>query len=336
MVKLFFSIVFGKLTSSYMEEQSTIKKIDQPAKWRSLIKMMIFGVVTAVVVILICLLIVFTVGVYRWHWQGPMTRGALEVLPYPAALVNNQSIKYSDYLEDVDTLKRFFAAQLADGVPAESIPDEQEMHDNALKRLIFTTVLEQEAKKRGLKVSPEEIDKEYKTLVDQSGGEEKLQAELQDLYGWGAEQFKQKVLSMYLLQNKLAEALAADETLNNEAKSKADGLLNSLKEGADFEELAKTNSADLSSGAEGGDLGWFGRGVMVDEFEQAAFALAPGELSAVVKTQFGFHIIRVDDVEKKDAEVTRVKARHILIETISVEKYIDQLMNEAQVKKYVD
>ena len=90
----------------------------------------------------------------------------------------------------------------------------------------------------------------------------------------------------------------ADEKTRQAAKAKTDDLLVQLKGGANFEELAKKNS-DCPSAPQGGDLGFFGRGQMVPEFDAAAFALKPGELSAVVTTKFGYHIIKLE--EKKDA-----------------------------------
>jgi peptidyl-prolyl cis-trans isomerase C len=81
-----------------------------------------------------------------------------------------------------------------------------------------------------------------------------------------------------------------------EARTQAEQLLEELKKGTDFATLAKERSADKSSGARGGDLGYFGRGRMVPEFDQAAFALQkPGDLSGVVESQFGLHIIRLEE-----------------------------------------
>jgi parvulin-like peptidyl-prolyl isomerase len=80
-----------------------------------------------------------------------------------------------------------------------------------------------------------------------------------------------------------------------EARAKADGLRERLVGGGDFAALAKQESDDVGSGANGGDLGAFGRAQMVPEFEQAAFAAKPGEISAVVKSSFGYHIIQVQD-----------------------------------------
>ena len=68
-----------------------------------------------------------------------------------------------------------------------------------------------------------------------------------------------------------------------------------MKQGKSFEELARERSL-CPSGKKGGNLGWFGRGMMVKEFENAAFSLNKGEISKPVKTQFGWHIIKVNDI----------------------------------------
>lgn len=85
------------------------------------------------------------------------------------------------------------------------------------------------------------------------------------------------------------------------ALAKAQDLLKQLKAGADFAQLAMKNSEDSSNAPKGGDLGWGVRGTWVPEFDKAAFALKPGEISGIVTTEFGYHIIKVD--EKEDARV---------------------------------
>jgi peptidyl-prolyl cis-trans isomerase D len=87
-----------------------------------------------------------------------------------------------------------------------------------------------------------------------------------------------------------------------DVKKRADEIAKQVKSGADFAELAKKVSEDKGSAANGGDLDYFGRGRMVPEFEQAAFAMQPGQISDPIKSQFGYHIIKLVD---KRAGATR-------------------------------
>ena len=92
-----------------------------------------------------------------------------------------------------------------------------------------------------------------------------------------------------------------DEKAAAEAQRRAEDLLKQVKSGAKFEDLAKKYSEDPGSAKEGGSLGWIGRGQTVPEFEKTAFSLPKGQMSDLVKSSYGFHIIRVDD--KQDAHV---------------------------------
>lgn len=87
------------------------------------------------------------------------------------------------------------------------------------------------------------------------------------------------------------------ELTEDEAKAKAEDLRKQLVGGANFDELAKKESDDVGSGSRGGDLGAFGHGQMVPEFEKAAFDAKVGEVTPVIRTQYGYHIIKVDSHE---------------------------------------
>jgi hypothetical protein len=108
--------------------------------------------------------------------------------------------------------------------------------------------------------------------------------------------------------------IAAHPELDTKAqRAKLEGILARVRAGEDFAKLADEFTEDPSGKGKGGDLGWFGRGVMVKPFEDAAFALKPGEVSGVFETQFGYHIVKLDERRPAGAG-EEVHARHILIQ----------------------
>ncbi len=139
------------------------------------------------------------------------------------------------------------------------------------------------------------VDKEIAPTISVS------EAEARKFYDENKERFKQgeRVRASHILCGVAPKATAEEKA---KAREKAEALLKEVKAGKDFAELARTNSS-CPSGKNGGDLGLFTRGVMTPAFDAAAFALNPGEVSDVVETPFGYHIIKV--TEKKEAGVAK-------------------------------
>ena len=115
------------------------------------------------------------------------------------------------------------------------------------------------------------------------------------------------------------------EAAREEARALAEDLLEQIRSGEDFEQLARRYSDDPGSAQLGGDLGWFRRGRMVREFEDAAFSLPTGRVSEVVETDFGFHIIRLERTRPGERQ-----ARHILIVPEKSEQDVEQARQLAQ------
>ncbi len=128
-----------------------------------------------------------------------------------------------------------------------------------------------------------------------------------------------------------------EDTKDEDAKKKIDAIRIKLLEGADFAEVAK-ESSDCPSKAEGGSLGEFGRGQMVKEFEEAAFTQKIGEVGPVVKTQFGYHIIKVDS-KKEAGEIKFDDVKEQIAESMVKEsankirsEFIEGLRDAAQIE----
>jgi peptidyl-prolyl cis-trans isomerase D len=145
---------------------------------------------------------------------------------------------------------------------------------------------------------PERVKLSYLHLDAASAGStlEINDDELRQYYDNNQERFglpEQRKASHILIQ--LAED--ADEASVAEAKQKIEALSERLAQGEDFAELAKANSQDPGSAVNGGDLGYFGRGVMDPAFEAATFALEQGQISEPVRSNFGFHLIKLADIK---------------------------------------
>jgi peptidyl-prolyl cis-trans isomerase C len=120
--------------------------------------------------------------------------------------------------------------------------------------------------------------------------------DLKKIYEANAKDYETVKASHILIAFKGSPAAQKDkpELTEEQAKAKAEDIRKKVVAGADFAETAKKESDDTGSGSRGGDLGSFGHGQMVPEFEQAAFAAKPGDVTPVVRTQFGYHIIKVE------------------------------------------
>lgn len=193
-----------------------------------------------------------------------------------------------------------------------------------LDELILIRLVEQEADARGVSVAQEDVDAEVERLAAQVGGFGQLEFLLMQ-QGYDLDQLADEIrfnLTMRALIvpgievtdeevkqffDENTELFAQEEMVRArhilvDSREEAEALRKQLEEGADFAELAREHSTDRGSGAQGGDLGWFGRGRMVAPFEQAAFTLEVGELSEPVETTYGFHLIKVEErVEAADA-----------------------------------
>ncbi len=221
------------------------------------------------------------------------------------AVVNGDKISKDAYKEEMS----FYGAMLA---------SRQNLKNSIVQMMVQDKLIADDMKANKLEVSDKEVNESFLNSVKQFGGQEQFDKMLDD-YNMDVEKFKETVkkdlmyqkhkewfekehpvteeeIKEYYENNKdqfakrdASHILVADEKTAKEVKEKLDN-------GEDFAKLAKEYSTDTANAANGGNLGTFSKGQMVKEFEDAAFALKEGEISEPIKTQFGYHIIKLNKV----------------------------------------
>lgn len=192
---------------------------------------------------------------------------------------------------------------------------------DTLETMITNEIVKQEADKAKVKVSDEDIDAEYENYINYYGGEESFNSMLQ-MYGMSADDVRKDIENSLLTEKVIASTIEVkddelkkyfDENAANyetsaevaakhilvETEEDAKKVQERLNAGEEWDKLAAEMSTDKSNKDKGGDLGFFGEGVMVEAFQTAAFAQEVGTISEPVQTDYGFHIINVYD--KKEA-----------------------------------
>lgn len=216
---------------------------------------------------------------------------------------------------------------------------------STLQNLITTTLVAQEAKKANITVTDADLNEELEDLKAQFGGEQAFESALAQS-GMTLDDLKKQMPMQVELrkllepQVKISDADIKKYYDDNKAqfeqpeevrashilvktKEEADAIEKELKEGKDFAELAKEKSTDTGSKVNGGDLNFFKRGDMVPEFSDAAFKLKVGEISEPVKSQYGYHIIKVTD--RKEAKNFTLDEKKDDIRKILVTQKISEL-----------
>ena len=247
------------------------------------------------------------------------------VIPPVIARVNGEDVKKEDFDRIIHTME----ARAGQPIP----PDRRdEILRGAIDQLVVYTLLSQESRSRGIKVADADIEakmgqlksqfptqdafdkalKERGMTVDSLRKDARVDLsvtklmeaetaalpgpsdlEAKDFYEKNPDRFKQdeSVRASHIL---IRVDEKADAAARKKARAEIDAVLKQAKAGADFAKLAQEHSQD-GSAAQGGDLNYFPKGQMVPEFDKVAFELKPGQLSGVVTTQFGYHVIKVID-----------------------------------------
>lgn len=277
------------------------------------------------------------------------------------AKVNDENItedeleKYVDYRKKEAELSGYIAPEMwGQVIEGSEFTYEQQLKQSSLQDLINQRVLLQKADEEEIEVTNKELDKELEEFRNTEEKEKNFNDYLDQL--GISEEYFEEMYKQGMTINKLMDKLvkideksvkeeyeANKESYDKikashilvETKEEAEEVKNKIKEGEDFAELAKEYSTDPSAEQNAGDLGFFGKDAnLVPEFKDAAFELKKGEVSGPVKSEYGYHIIKVTD-EKKGLEANEEEIK----ENLKGEKFNEraqELIEEADTEILID
>lgn len=320
-----------------MPEKSTsapVKKTPRSKKsWWKLI-----GVIVAVVVIaIVAFVVIFGLGLYKKRWDrefadNQTVNTILKVIPYPLLTVDSQTVTMDHFHQHVEAMKHFFTSQLkTDFSTDEGKAMLDEIETNVKEKLQKEALITSLCQQMGVEVKDSDVEAEFQNYVKQMGGKESDAIDaFNQQFGWGnKETIKELAIKPYVEQQKLQEKVKDTDEYKTVAHQRAEDVLKQVQENPDkFADFAQQYSDDAQSAATGGELGFFPRGTMIPAFEDAAFALQPGQISGLVETDYGYHIIRVNTKENKPNDsgetIEQVDASHILF------AYFDSWLKEKE------
>ena len=289
----------------------------------------------------------------------------------PVASVNGEIITEEAFNAQIENLRKSYRAQRGSDIPAQEL---DKLKKQVAQAMITKNVLLQNFRELGFSVDPDRVDREIQNVKNNYGSEAEFKKSMAD-QGYDMERLRKEItqsLQVFMVQQHVVQDVVvtedemrraynanvdqitqpetvrarhilisleegATEEDRAEARKKIEAIQDELENGADFAELAKEKSEGPSS-ENGGDLGYFSADKMVPSFYNAAFALQPGEVSDIVETRFGYHIIKLED--RKDAwlpgfdevkehlrpQLEQQKAQMVF------QEYVQQLQGKAEIE----
>ena len=259
-----------------------------------------------------------------------------------AARVNGEPVYLADYERELERYKNSLESQ---GISPDG-QDGREKVEQArgwiLNMMIEQVLTEQAAEQAGIMVDDAQVEQSMQDMITESGGEDAFRAKLEEwgeTYEHAKREVRAQLIGMQMTERVVAEVPESAEQVHArhilvDTKEEAQHIRSQLQAGADFANLAKAHSQDKSTRDNGGDLGFFPRGILVaSEVEEAAFSLQPGQFSEVITSPLGFHIVQVVERDPNRA----IGAQNVqLLREQAVQNWVERLWEEAAIERFVD
>ena len=271
-----------------------------------------------------------TVALYKFQHTSTFIYRVTQVLPFPVAKVGGNFVSYEQYLFELRHFMHYYENQqktdFADQNNTEQLND---FKRRSLDKVVSDAYVSQLAKQHGVSVSEQEVNDSITIVRNQNrlGSNDKVFEDvLKDYWGWSVADFKRSLRYELLSQKVVAK-------LDTETKQRADAVLAKLKAGGDFAALAKENSDEESTKANGGDVGY-----PVDRTDRnlaaqvtdGLFSVGPGKYTEVINT--GTTLVIAKNIEQNG---DKIHAAQIVFKYKDINKYIDDLKESKKSRVFI-
>ncbi len=255
-------------------------------------------------------------GIYAFGWNNQLTRTVVEFIPLPAALVNGHFVTLHEVYVREKMLDKILHFQ---GGSAETVPGQSR---DILEQLIEEQIVRGYANANGIVVTQAELDRYFLYLLNGfSIPPDQVDAKIQELFGVSAAEYKKRIVMPDLLEQELR--LYLNENSQDERRfQEAAFVQKKLIDGMDFTEAAKTYSQDEQTKHLGGDLGFVASRELPYWLADPAFGLETGEISQIIFSPEGFHILEVT-LKDSSSDPGRIRLRHIFFEGEDFEAFLE-------------
>jgi len=274
-------------------------------------------------------------GIYRLDENNRFLEYAKKAVPFPALYIKGAGfIPIGEISEDNRAIKKFYESQDFDkvGMRVDFGTDQGKKRLKVTEKGIINKLIENKivinlAEKKGIMINDAAVGQQVDASIEQFGNRQNLMSDLARLYGWSLEDFKQKVVKPELYAEKLSEVYANEIDVSEQEKK-----IKSLHERVaakkeSFDKVAR-ESSEGESAKNSGDLGWSTESQLIPEISEKAFSLNAGDISPVIRSSLGFHIVKVEEKKSEDGE-EMFRLRQIFVKTAT---FGDWLLD--QMKKY--
>lgn len=294
-------------------------------------KMLLFGSVGAVFFACSVLLIV------TYAVSGEWADVVRDAVPLPLVVVEgSRIISFREVNGNLRSIRQFYEAQdfseLGMRVDFSSDDGRKRLkvrEKELVNKMIEDHAIESLARSRGIIVSDEMLDQSVQRKLDEYGSTGSVEENLDRLYGWTLDDFKEKIVRNALYEEALVAFFEKEGNGIDRARTKMSEAEMALAKGSPFDQVAKDFS-DGRTAEDGGKLGWFAPNDLIPELRKTVENARIGVVGSVVESPLGFHIVRVDDM-KKDDEIQQYQISQIFISKPIFSDWLSEQMQQMNI-----